>query len=131
MTMTDPIADYLTRVRNAIQAKHKRVDIPSTRVKLALTRLLLEKSLISAYSEIGTGPQKVIRVQLKYTDGQPAILFLRRVSRPGLRKYVSADELPRVLGGLGLGVISTSRGLMTDKEARQAGVGGELLCEIC
>ncbi|MDH4070980.1 MAG: 30S ribosomal protein S8 [Ignavibacteria bacterium] len=130
MTMTDPIADFLTRIRNAIQAKHKRVEIPSTAVKLALAKLLLEKNLIAGYTELDTAPQKTIRIQLKYTDGQPAIAALRRISRPGLRRYVSADELPRVLGGLGLGVISTSRGLMTDKEARQAGIGGEVLCEI-
>lgn len=130
MTMTDPIADYLTRIRNAIQAKHKRVEIPASRVKLALTKLLLEKSLIAGYTEIEAVPQKMIRIQLKYHGGEPAILGMKRVSRPGLRKYVSSEEIPRVLGGLGLGVLSTSRGLMTDKDARQAGVGGELLCEI-
>jgi len=130
MTMTDPIADYLTRVRNAIQAKHKRVEIPSNRVKLALTKLLLEKSLIAGYTEVDVAPQKMIRIQLKYKGGEPAIVGMRRVSRPGLRKYVSSEDIPRVLGGLGLGVVSTSQGLMTDKDARQAGVGGELLCEI-
>lgn len=130
MTMTDPIADYLTRVRNAIQAKHKRVEIPSNRVKLALTKLLLEKSLIAGYTEVDVAPQKMIRIQLKYKGGEPAIVGMKRVSRPGLRKYVSAEEIPRVLGGLGLSVVSTSQGLMTDKDARQAGVGGELLCEI-
>ena len=130
MTMTDPIADYLTRVRNAIQAKHKRVEIPSNRVKLALTKLLLEKSLIAGFTEVDVAPQKMIRIQLKYKGGEPAIVGMKRVSRPGLRKYVSSEDIPRVLGGLGLGVVSTSRGLMTDKDARQAGVGGELLCEI-
>ncbi len=130
MTMTDPIADYLTRVRNAIQAKHKRVEIPSNRVKLALTKLLLEKSLITGYTEVDVAPQKMIRIQLKYKGGEPAIVGMKRISRPGLRKYVSAEEIPRVLGGLGLSVVSTSQGLMTDKDARQAGVGGELLCEI-
>jgi small subunit ribosomal protein S8 len=130
MTMTDPIADYLTRIRNAVQAKHKRVEIPANRVKLALTKLLLEKNLIAGYTEVEMVPQKMIRIQLKYKGGEPAILGMRRVSRPGLRKYVSSEDIPRVLGGLGVGVISTSRGLMTDKDARQAGVGGELLCEI-
>ena len=130
MTMTDPIADYLTRVRNAIQAKHKRVEIPSNRVKLALTQLLLEKSLIAGYSEVEAAPQKMIRIQLKYKGGESAIMGMKRVSRPGLRKYVSSEDIPRVLGGLGLGIVSTSRGLMTDKDARAAGVGGELLCEI-
>ena len=130
MTMTDPIADYLTRIRNAIQAKHKRVEIPSNRVKLALTKLLMEKNLIAGYTEVDVAPQKMIRIQLKYKGGEPAIVGMKRVSRPGLRKYVSSEEIPRVLGGLGLGVVSTSHGLMTDKDARQAGVGGELLCEI-
>jgi len=128
--MTDPIADYLTRIRNAIQAKHKRVEIPASRVKLALTRLLLEKNLIAGFTEVDAVPQKMIRIQLKYHAGEPAIVGMKRVSRPGLRKYVSSEEIPRVLGGLGLGVLSTSRGLMTDKDARQAGMGGELLCEI-
>lgn len=130
MTMTDPIADYLTRIRNAIQAKHKRVEIPASRVKLALTKLLLEKNLIAGFTEVDAVPQKLIRIQLKYQAGEPAIVGMKRVSRPGLRKYVSSEEIPRVLGGLGVGVLSTSRGLMTDKDARQAGMGGELLCEI-
>lgn len=130
MTMTDPIADYLTRIRNAIQAKHKRVDIPSTNLKLELTKLLQEKSFIAGFTEIETAPQRTIRIQLKYKDGEPAILGMRRVSRPGLRKYVGVGELPRVLGGIGVGVISTSQGLMTDKDARRSGVGGEVLCEI-
>jgi small subunit ribosomal protein S8 len=130
MTMTDPVADYLTRVRNAVLAKHKRVDIPTSSFKVALTRLLQANDLIGGYSMVEDPVQGVIRIQLKYTDGVPAISGLKRISRPGLRKYVAADEIPRVLGGLGLGVISTSQGLMTDKEARQAGVGGELLCEI-
>lgn len=130
MTMTDPVSDYLTRMRNAIQAKHKRVDIPASSLKRALTRLLLEHSLITGYKELTDTPQGTIRVQLKYTGEESAILGLRRVSRPGLRKYVNAREIPRVLGGLGIGILSTPRGLMTDKEARLARVGGELLCEI-
>ena len=130
MTMTDPVSDYLTRMRNAIQAKHKRVDIPASSLKRALTRLLLEHSLITGYKELTDTPQGTIRVQLKYTGEESAILGLRRVSKPGLRKYVNAREIPRVLGGLGIGVLSTPKGLMTDKEARQAHVGGELLCEI-
>jgi small subunit ribosomal protein S8 len=128
--MTDPVADYLTRVRNAILAKHKRVDIPASSFKLALTKLLQEKNFITGYTLMEGAVQGTIRIQLKYSDGQPAISGLKRVSRPGLRKYVAGDDIPRVMGGLGVGVISTSRGLMTDKEARQAGVGGELLCEV-
>src|SRR5262245_42127510 len=130
MTMTDPVADYLTRLRNAIQAKHKRVDIPASNVKRALTKLLLDQNLIGGFSELKDTPQGTLRIQLKYADGKSAILGLKRVSKPGLRNYVSSDEIPRVLGGLGLMVLSTPQGLMTDKQARDAHVGGELMCEI-
>lgn len=130
MTMTDPIADYLTRVRNAIQAKHKKVDIPASGLKRELTKLLLANKFISGYSELKDTPQGTLRVQLKYQDSRPVIAGLKRVSTPGLRVYKNSDELPRVLGGLGIAVISTSKGLMTDKEARHARVGGEVLCEI-
>jgi small subunit ribosomal protein S8 len=130
MTMTDPVADYLTRLRNALQAKHKRVDIPASNLKRAMTKLLLANKFINGYTEIKERAQGVIRIQLKYTDGQPVISGLHRVSKPGLRQYSSSDSVPRVLGGLGIAIISTSRGLMTDKEARQAKVGGEVLCEI-
>jgi small subunit ribosomal protein S8 len=128
--MTDPVADYLTRLRNAIQAKHKRVDIPSSNLKREMTKLLLANKFISGYTEVKEQAQGVLRVQLKYNNAQPVIAGLRRISTPGLRKYVDADSIPRVLGGLGIAIISTSRGLMTDKQARQAKVGGEVLCEI-
>jgi small subunit ribosomal protein S8 len=130
MTMTDPVADYLTRLRNAVQARHKRLDIPASNLKRELTKLLVAHKFISSYTEIKETAQGVLRIQLKYNDGEPVISGLKRVSRPGLRKYVAADELPRVLGGLGIAVISTPKGLMTDTEARQAKVGGEVLCEI-
>ena len=130
MTMTDPVADYLTRLRNAIQGKHKRVDIPVSNLKRELTKLLLAHKYIGGYTEVKETAQGVIRIQLKYNEAEPVIAGLRRVSRPGLRKYVPADAVPRVLGGLGIAIISTSRGLMTDKEARLAKVGGEVLCEI-
>lgn len=130
MTMTDPVADYLTRVRNAIQAKHKRVDIPVSGIKRELTRLLLDQKYIGGYTELKTSTQAVLRIQLKYSEGSPVISGLRRISRPGLRQYSNAGAIPRVLGGLGIAVVSTSRGLMTDKQARQANVGGEVLCEI-
>jgi small subunit ribosomal protein S8 len=130
MTMTDPVADYLTRLRNALQAGHKRVDIPASNLKRALTQLLLENKFIAGYTELKEGPQGTIRVQLKYHEGKPVIEGLQRISKPGLRKYVDALSIPRVHGGIGIGVISTSRGLMTDKQARLAKVGGELLCEI-
>lgn len=130
MTMTDPVADYLTRLRNAIQAKHKRVDIPTSNLKRELTKLLVAKKFIAGFTEMKETAQGVLRLQLKYNDGQPVISGLQRVSRPGLRAYVDADTLPRVLGGLGVAIISTPRGLMTDKEAREARVGGEVICEI-
>jgi len=130
MTMTDPVADYLTRVRNAVQARHKRLDIPSSNLKRELTRLLVAHKFISGYTEIKESAQGVLRIQLKYNDGQPVISGLKRISKPGLRKYAASDELPRVLGGLGIAIISTPKGLMTDTEARQAKVGGEVLCEI-
>ncbi|MCZ6775735.1 MAG: 30S ribosomal protein S8 [Ignavibacteria bacterium] len=130
MTMTDPVADYLTRLRNAIQAGHKRLDIPASKLRRNLTRLLLEHGFIAGYTEIKDTRQGTIRIRIKYTDGKPSISGLRRVSRPGLRKYVGVDEAPRVLGGLGVAVLSTSKGLLTDRQARQANVGGEVLCEI-
>jgi small subunit ribosomal protein S8 len=130
MTMTDPVADYLTRVRNAIRAKHKRVDIPVSNLRRALTRLLVAQQYVTGFTEFKTGPQGVLRIQLKYSDGKPVIAGLRRISKPGLRKYSDATSIPRVLGGLGIAVVSTSRGLMTDREARAANVGGEVLCEI-
>ena len=130
MTMTDPVADYLTRLRNAVQARHKRLDIPASNLKRELTKLLVAHKFISSYTESKETAQGVLRIQLKYNDGEPVITGLKRVSKPGLRKYAAADELPRVLGGLGIAVISTPKGLMTDTEARQAKVGGEVLCEI-
>ena len=130
MTMTDPIADYLTRVRNALRAKHKRVDIPASNLKRELTKLLVDQNYVASFTEFKEGPQGTLRVQLKYHDAEPVIAGLRRVSTPGLRVYASADDVPRVLGGLGIAVVSTSRGLMTDKQARAAHVGGEVLCEI-
>lgn len=130
MTMTDPVSDYLTRVRNAILAKHKKVDIPTSGLKLALTKVLLDQQFIAGFKQVSDTHQGTIRIQLRYTDGKPAILGLRRVSKPGLRRYVGMDDIPRVLGGLGVAILSTPRGLMTDKEARHARIGGELLCEI-
>ena len=130
MTMTDPVADYLTRLRNAIQAKHKRVDVPVSGLKREITKLLLEQKYITGYTELKDPPQGTLRIQLKYQESRSVITGLKRISTPGLRKYVGCDKLPRVLGGLGIAIISTSRGLMTDKQARAAKVGGEVLCEI-
>lgn len=130
MTMTDPVSDYLTRVRNALQAKHKKVDVPASNLKRELTKLLLDHKYIAGFTEVKSSAQGILRIQLKYQDGVPVISGLKRVSTPGLRKYVGSDEVPRVLGGLGIAIVSTSRGLMTDKQARLANVGGEVLCEV-
>ncbi|MBP1658439.1 MAG: ribosomal protein [Bacteroidetes bacterium] len=130
MTMTDPVADYLTRLRNALQAGRKRVDVPASNLKREMTRLLAEHKYIAGFTEVKETAQGLIRIQLKYQDTRPVIAGLKRVSRPGLRKYVDANAIPRVLGGLGIAIISTSKGLMTDRQAREAGMGGEVLCEI-
>jgi len=129
--ITDPIADYLTRIRNAQQARQVYVDIPASRLKRAITQVLLDKGYIQNYLDIEDGKQGILRIYLKYTpDKQPAIRMLKRVSRPGLRKYVGADELPRVKNGLGIAVLSTSKGVMTDKEARKLNIGGEVLAYV-
>ena len=130
MTMTDPVADYLTRLRNAVQARHKRVDIPASNLKREITKLLLENKFIGGYTELKNSAQGVIRVQLKYINGQPVIAGLKRISKPGLRHYVDSTSIPRVMGGLGIAILSTSAGLMTDKNARQTKTGGEVLCEV-
>ena len=129
--ITDPVADYLTRIRNAQRANHKHTDIPASKLKRAMTQILLEKGYIRNYLNVDDGKQGLIRVYLKYDrDGNPVIQELKRVSRPGLRKYVGAGELPRVLNGLGVAILSTSRGVMTDKEARRIHVGGEVLAYV-
>ena len=130
--MTDPIADYLTRIRNAILAKHKVVEIPASNIKKDITRILFDKGYILNYKFEETGPQGNIKIALKYNSEtkMPAIKSLQRISKPGLRKYVDKDHLPRVLNGLGVAIISTSRGVITDKEARSLSVGGEVLCYV-
>jgi small subunit ribosomal protein S8 len=129
---TDPIADYLTRIRNAVKAKHKVVEIPTSNMKREITKILFDKGYILNYKfEDGNIPG-IIKIALKYhpVSKQSVITEIKRVSRPGLRRYVGADKLPRVLNGMGIAVISTSRGMMTDKEARSLGVGGEVICYI-
>jgi len=129
--MTDPIADMLTRIRNASHARFDKVDVPASRIKREIARVLKEEGYIREYEFIKEGPQGVIRIYLKYTpDRAPVIHGIRRISKPGLRKYAGRKELPRVLSGLGVAVISTSRGVMTDKQARAQGVGGEVLCYV-
>ena len=130
MQTTDPIADYLTRLRNAIQSRHKRVDVPASNMKRALSKVLAENKFINGYSEITDNKQGILRVVLRYTDGVSAIAGLKRVSSPGLRVYVPVGEMPRVLNGLGIAIISTSKGVMTDKQAKVEKVGGEVLCHI-
>jgi len=131
MQITDPIADMLTRIRNAGSAKHDTVDIPASNMKKAIAEILMTEGYIKNYQLIEDGTQGIIRVTLKYLPNrEKAILGLRRVSKPGLRVYAGADELPRVLRGLGVAIISTSKGVMTDKKARAAHVGGEVLAFI-
>jgi small subunit ribosomal protein S8 len=129
--MTDPISDFLTRIRNAQQAGHRRVDIPASKMKRAITKILLDKGYIQNFLDIDDAKQGLIRIFLKYDHyGQPVIKTLTRVSKPGLRKYSKSSEVPRVLNGLGIAVVTTSMGVMTDKEARRLNVGGEVLCYI-
>ena len=131
MQITDPIADMLTRIRNAGSAKHDTVDIPASKMKKAIAEILLEEGYIRSFQVIDDGTQGVIRVTLKYLPGkEKAIQGLRRVSKPGLRVYAGADELPKVLKGLGIAIISTSKGIMTDKAAREAHIGGEVLAFV-
>ncbi|MFM7022350.1 MAG: 30S ribosomal protein S8 [Flavobacteriales bacterium] len=129
---TDPIADYLTRVRNAIQAKHRVVDIPASNLKKEITKILFEKGYILNYKFVDDSAQGSIKIALKYDPAtkMSAIQSLDRISRPGLRKYTHAAKVPRVLSGLGIAILSTSKGVMTDKEAKKENVGGEVLCYV-
>jgi len=128
---TDPIADYLARIRNAQRAGHRRVDIPASKLKRAMTKILVDKGYISRYIDIEDGKQGILRLFLKYDAyGQPVIRNIKRVSKPGLRKYCDSTEIPRSLNGLGIVMLSTSRGVMTDKEAKKLNVGGEILCSV-
>jgi len=131
MSMSDPVADFLTRIRNANKAKHKRVDIPRSKLKLEIAKALLREKYISRYKLIEDDRQGMLRLYLRYTSaGDGIITGLERVSRPGLRQYVGKDRIPRVYNGIGTAIISTSSGILTSKEARRAGVGGEVLCYI-
>jgi len=129
--MTDPISDFLTRIRNAQSAGHRRVDIPASKIKRAMTQILLNKGYIQNYLDIDDSKQGLIRVFLKYDHyGTPVIKKLDRISKPGLRKYCSSEDVPRVLNGYGIAILTTSRGVMTDKEARKLQVGGEIICYV-
>ena len=132
MTMSDPIADMLTRIRNANTAKHDTVDVPSSKMKLAIAEVLLKEGYIKKYEVVEDGNFKTIRIELKYgkDKNEKIITGLKRISKPGLRVYANKEELPRVLGGLGIAIISTNNGVITDSEARKAGVGGEVLAYV-
>jgi small subunit ribosomal protein S8 len=131
MSVTDPIADFLTRIRNGLQADHEAVDIPASKLKLELARVLREQGYIESYSNEPARVGQVLRVTLKYTDDRaPVISGMKRVSKPGRRTYVNHTEIPKVLGGMGTAILSTSRGVMTGHEARRAGVGGEVVAYI-
>ncbi len=132
MNTTDPIADMLTRIRNANSSRHETVDIPSSRMKKSIAEILYQEGYIKNLEEIEDGKQGVLRVSLKYQQGskQRVISGLKRISKPGLRVYVNKDEIPKVLGGLGIAILSTSRGIMTDKKARHEGVGGEIMAFV-
>ena len=131
MTMTDPIADLLTRIRNAVLVGKDRCDAPASKVKLELSKILQEEGFIRTFKVLEEGPQGTLRLYLRYSpDGEPAIHGLERVSRPGLRVYRGVEELPEVRGGMGVAVISTSKGLMTDAKARESRLGGEVMCRL-
>ncbi|ERJ83079.1 ribosomal protein S8 [Peptostreptococcaceae bacterium oral taxon 113 str. W5053] len=129
--MTDPIADMLTRIRNGNSAKHKTVEIPASRMKKELAQILLDEGYIKGYNVTEDGKQGIITVELKYgPNNEKVISGIKRISKPGLRIYVKGNEIPRVLGGLGIAIISTSKGIVADKEARKLGVGGEVICYV-
>lgn len=130
MTVTDPIADMLTRIRNAIMAGHDGVLVPASKIKLSIAKILKDEGFISDYGVLKGKPQRMLKIQLKYLGGQPALIGLERVSKPGLRVYVKRDEVPRVYGGLGIAIVSTPKGVLTGREAWQQGLGGELLCYV-
>ncbi len=131
MNTSDPIADFLTRIRNAVAAGHTTVDIPSSKMKEAMAQILLREGYIRSVSTVGEAPKAMLRLTLKYgPDNEPVITGLKRISKPGLRQYVNAENLPRVLNGLGIALLTTSRGIVTDFEARKSHLGGEVLCHI-
>ncbi len=131
MVMTDPIADFLTRIRNANMVMHENVEVPASKTKVAIAEILKNEGYIKDFEQIEDGKQGVIRVYLKYgADKTKVITGLRRISKPGLKVYCKKDEVPKVLGGLGIAIISTSKGIVTDKEARKLGLGGEVICYV-
>ena len=130
MSVTDPIADYLVRVRNAIAAKHETVEIPASKIKLEITKILMEEGFIQNFKVQEDNKQDVLKIFLKYSDGQPVITGLKQISKPGCRVYSTRDTVPKEIGGLGISILSTSRGVMTGHDSTKTGIGGEVLCEI-
>ncbi len=131
MSMTDPVADMITRIRNGVRAKLQRVDVPCSKLKVEIARILKDEGYIANYKQVEDGPQGTLRVYLRYGPGMERVITdVQRVSRPGCRIYCGKDEIPRVYGGLGINILSTSRGLMTGKTAARSGVGGEILCNV-
>ena len=131
MALTDPVADFLARVRNAIHARHPKLDVPASKLKLELARILKEEGYIATFKAVEENGHKILRVYLKYgNNNESAITNLNRISRPGCRVYVGRNDIPRVLGGLGINILTTPKGVMTGREARKQGVGGEILCEV-
>lgn len=131
MVMTDPVADFLTRIRNANMVMHETVEVPASKTKLAIAEILKSEGYIKEYEQVEDGKQGIIRVYMKYgADKTKVITGLRRISKPGLKVYCKKDEVPKVLGGLGIAIISTSKGIVTDKEARKLGLGGEVICYV-
>ena len=131
MSMTDPVADMLTRIRNANTAGHAEVDVPASKIKKNIAEILLKEGYIKGYEVVETQPQDVIKIEMKYGAGKQRVISgIKRISKPGLRVYAKKDEVPKVLGGLGIAIISTSSGLITDKQARELGVGGEVVCYV-
>jgi small subunit ribosomal protein S8 len=129
--MTDPIADMLTRIRNGNNAKHEIVDVPASNMKKEIAQILVDEGYIKGFDVIDDGKQGIIRIQIKYgKNNERVISGIKRISKPGLRVYVNKDEIPKVLGGLGIAILSTSRGILTDKQAREKGVGGEVICYV-
>ena len=131
MSMTDPIADMLTRIRNGITSRHERIELPASKLKVEVARILKNEGFISNYKVVEEGPQPTLRVYLRYSQsGEPVIHGIERISRPGRRVYRAKDEIPRVLGGLGLAIVSTSQGVLSGSDAAKKGVGGEVLCQV-
>ena len=131
MSFTDPVADFLTRIRNGIKARHQKVDVPASKLKLEMARILKEEGYLANFKTTEENGKKILRVYLKYgSDNQASITSVSRVSRPGCRVYVGHSEIPRVLGGLGINILTTPKGVMTGRQARKQGLGGEILCEV-